>query len=426
MNYNAIFNFNKEITSEFVVAGIKNIDYIKIFYNFLCSIGISIAIILMLIDIPYLNNSYSFEEKSILIITRLNEKDANDEINSIESYSNIILNLISSGLPEKIEEIKRGIEKKRKSITLIPPKKKKESIKNYKTNRKREHYYLSSLITRQRRSRKDSIILALITIVSVTSYFTAIFYFQSKIVNYLNINVSASSKISDLSNSFGYISTSEFILKTYQMEKFKKLSSDKQIFLKNFKNSFDILSNFFIDSVKTFFINDIIEDNIKNQLNLILNENMCNVIKNNVCNQNKIRSAFKFGILGFLSEKMKYLREVLPELEGNLIRKVLFSDQEKFEEEILKNYLMMIGIYKLEEIVKNANDEIIKKLFNQLLLLFLLGGGLCATILGFILLYQCVYIKNKMLASKRLLLLIPTFKYSENSILTLIKNLCQN
>eukprot|EP00828_Plagiopyla_frontata_P013078 TRINITY_DN1761_c0_g1_i4.p2 TRINITY_DN1761_c0_g1~~TRINITY_DN1761_c0_g1_i4.p2 ORF type:complete len:222 (-),score=20.62 TRINITY_DN1761_c0_g1_i4:762-1427(-) len=91
-NYDILFSEVEEQMNIFMDSGNSNLDSLISFYLIITIVGLVAAILLQLINMPFLLNSFTLQEKLLTLISRVNEKDCAIEI---ALYNGYIANLNS-------------------------------------------------------------------------------------------------------------------------------------------------------------------------------------------------------------------------------------------------------------------------------------------------------------------------------------------
>ena len=410
-----------EKIKNYLAKGKINLDYLVNFYKLLTSLGICLALIFLLINIPFLNKSFKFEENIVLVIARIYEKEAVEEIEKLYDFKEKINALVKNGNYELeiygINNYKNrtNLNKRNKTYLSSTPNKNNNKIK-------KRQYYLSELIRKRTKSKIIPFFMTLLSIFLVIIFFSVIISSETSFTKNIESAFSINKEFSELSIAFSYCISIEPLLSFFTLGFTISANyySGKEIYLKNYKKNFEILikiSNSILNSKRN------IDSDLNNRINYILKENCCNLITDAKCKNLIIKESFSHGFYGYLNEQIKFMREILPLFESNQRNIVIYKSVQEFENEKMREYISLKTLQFININIQEINNEIIKRLIKQLNYLFYSGGVSCAIALLFILYIQFRYIKQNLKNSKRMLLFIPIKKHSENSTLILIKNL---
>ena len=343
-NYQEIHSFNVKEIKSFFDDSQEEIDYLIYFYNILSITGISSSIILLLLNVPYLNECYAFEEQVIMIITRTHSSNALNEILKMRRFKREIKNLLKGST--KKEYILGNISK-----AFVHTLKKQSTNKIANRYAQREHNFLSSLIYSQKRSKKESFIMIIISIISVCGYFCLIFYFQIKIKDTLNNILIINNKFKEFKNAFGYLNIAE--TKFFNISNLEK--NEKIEYFNNYKLYIAKMLDFYVNSINIFIINENLHGESKKEFEKIFYEKICVIIKDKLCDENS--KNYNISFVDYLSERLKWLREIIPSINnGHAI------NYETLQKNFIKAFLILKIIHYFEIKIDNLGIVIINRL----------------------------------------------------------------
>lgn len=268
----------------------------------------------------------------------------------------------------------------------------------------------------------------MMAIVVVVIFFIVIFYFSQTIRNLLENSIDLDRHISELSNFVDTLQTLPNIILTFNFTDASNKVSNEQI--KNIRNLyqdlFDGFNQIYSDLLNNFLYNPEITQTYKDQLRSIMNDDICNIINENSCKLISFND-FQYGLNGYFATLMKNLRELDPYVTSKSSYDIAFLkdyfDKNHLRNSLLDNIIILSARDQFIEIAKNAFDDQITKVFDNILLLFLLGGSACSFFLSFIFLALYYKIKNSYVNIRTVLLMIPSKKLKEDSTLYLLRNL---
>lgn len=423
-NYNALFQINSKVEQMFLQQAEDTKDSLISFYLILSIFGLTFAILLQLVNIPFFFKYYILIEKILMTVARISESECLNEIKIYESYINKLKSTTDEYLTYDFM-----IEEKRatKKLGYIFG---NSAISNNlrKPNQSITSGYLSSKIANQKLKKKNTIILNMMAIVVVVIFFIVIFYFSQTIRNLLENSIDLDRHISELSNFVDTLQALPNIILTFNFTDASNKVSNEQI--TNIRNLYqDLFKGFnqiYSDLLNNFLYNPEITQTYKDQLRSIMNSDICNIINENSCKLINFND-FQYGLNGYFATLMKNLRELDPYLTSKSSYDIAFLndyfDKNHLTNSLLDNIIILSARDQFIEIAKNAFDDQITKVFDNILLLFLLGGSACSFFLSFIFLALYYKIKNSYANIRTVLLMIPSKKLKEDSTLYLLRNL---
>ena len=422
-NYQSIFSANAQIESNFLSQAQDNKDSLSTFYLVLSIVGLTVAIFLQLINIPFFLQYYGLIEKILMVVARVTEPECIHEIKIYENY----LNKLKSKKDEYLNYEFLLDEKN-------PPKKTLKFVQaNITANVKKNQSnfssgYLSSRITNQKLKRTNTHLLNLLTIIIVTIFFSVVFVFSNVIQGLLQNSIFLDQNMLRLSNSLDVLESLPEVLIPFnftsnsQYLKPNEWNELAQIYQDNF---FDF-NVFFKDIVKNFGLNTDIGQTYRDSLQALLTTDLCQTLSISLCSYLS-NDNFLYGMNGDLAIVIKDLREkqsyIIPSSPLNMLVIVELYNMEILFQNLINTLILLDVRDRFIEIGKNALDDRINTAYQGILLLFLLGGSACSIFLSVIFLLLYFKIKSNYMNLRSILLLIPFKKLREDSTLYLLRNL---
>jgi len=420
-NYDTMANTNIAIEMNFLSEANNNKDSLSVFYLILSIVGLTVAIFLQLINIPFFIQYYTLIEKILMVVARITETECNNEI---KIYDNYVAQLKSKTDEYLNHEFLAEEKIKKKKIQFV-----QTSVTN--AVKKHSNYtsgYLSSRISNQKLRRVNTHLLNLLTIVIVTIFFSVVFVYAGVIQDLLDNSVNLDQNIAKLSNSIDILETLPNILLTNDLKtKETALKPEEfQSLLGLYNRTFADFSNYYNSFLNDFMYNSDIASNYVSTLENIMSNDDCQVFSMQHC-QLLTNNNFFYGLNGYFAFLVKNLNELNPYiLQNNSLNSV--NEQVLFGNDVaFQNLLNILLVFSVRDqfviIAKEALDDQINKAYQGILLLFLLGGSACSFILSIIFLSLFFKIKTNYMNLRTILLLIPFKKLREDSTLYLLRNL---
>eukprot|EP00828_Plagiopyla_frontata_P013080 TRINITY_DN1761_c0_g1_i8.p2 TRINITY_DN1761_c0_g1~~TRINITY_DN1761_c0_g1_i8.p2 ORF type:complete len:248 (-),score=19.59 TRINITY_DN1761_c0_g1_i8:38-781(-) len=234
--------------------------------------------------------------------------------------------------------------------------------------------------------------------------------------------------------STNYLTCMQYSIMSVYSDKVKDdkyLSEEQLLYQKShYLAMLDMLQEFEINHVNTFYLSDDLDADQQDKFQSLFNDDICTFPKfsNSFhCELAEIQDNFQFGLLGGLFHQLKYLNEIQPFIEAPLS-----MTQEDFDSiyntQAITSHITALQVLEMQIItisntLNEINSEIMSRLFVQLEFLFILGGGMTTIVLMILLVNQNMHISSTLLKLKRLLLIVPSFKWQDQTTLNLIKQI---
>lgn len=422
-NYKKLFEINSNIENMFLNRANETKDSLISFYLILSIFGLTFAIFLQLINIPFFYKYYNLNEKILMTVARISESECIGEIKIYDNYINKMKSTTDEYLNyEFLAEEGKSSKKKKDFLQTSMPSSWKKNNSNYSSG------YLSSRIMNQKLKKKGTNILNLLTIILVLIFFIVIFVFSSTIKNLLENSIELDKSISELSNSVDILKSLPNILLIRNYTNLKDRISPQiiQNISNLYENTFDSFNLIYTDLLNKFQYNGEIPEEYKHILGNLIIDDICEQIQNSYCKLERFNN-FLYGFNGYFAVLIKQLRELNPYIFSEFQYDVSFIQQIFNQDNAYQNLIDDIIVFEARDkflnIAKSAFDDQINKAFDNILLLFLLGGSGCCLALSFIFLALFYKIKMNFTNIRSILLMIPFKKLREDSTLYLLRNL---
>ena len=421
-NYDTMSRTNIQIENKFLSSANNNKSSLSVFYLILSIVGLTVAVFLQLINIPFFIQYYSLIEKILMVVARITEAEVNNEIKIYEGY----ISKLKSKTDEYLNfEFLAEERKKKKALQFV------QTSVSHELSKKPSNYssgYLSSRISNQKLKRINTHLLNLLTIAIVTIFFSVVFVFSGTIQNLLDNSIKLDQNIAKLSNSLDILQTLPNIILTNDLKPKENslLPEEFQSLLEIYNSTFLDFSNYLDDFLTNFVYNDAITTNQKNMLQSIMNSDDCAVLSLPHCSL-ITKNNFYYGLNGYFGVMVKNLRELNPYILQTVSIDSNFKQTFFTDDAIFQNVLNVILVFSVRDqflqIAKQALDDQINQAYKGILLLFLLGGSACSLLLSVIFLTLFFTIRTNYMYLRTILLLIPFKKLKEDSTLYLLRNL---
>lgn len=398
------------------------------FYVYLTVSGIISALLLQFIGYPLYRKYYQYLEKILVLISRIQEHDCDNELYKLKRFLHYLDSANESYMMTNVKKLEgeKILTNKLKKNT----KKMKENYSDYKKKLKesKKSYYLTSRIAFQQLSPYNFKIVLFLSIFMIAGYYGGAFLFLFKIRDYLSYSNQIISFSTTISSNLNIINLTHKLLITSNFVEEKTYIDTKD--LDQLKDIFQTSLNITKKQMETQIEipNNIVPEIYLDKIRLVLNNDSC-IYDLNLLDCTKIQSnPFKYGLREYISyflNKLQLIQDKIMNPENLSLLEVqsILLKEENISESIFFYHILERTLSILHKEASTASYNLIDELYSQMFLLFIMGGVLCSVVWGLLFAIRMRMMWSEVELSKRMLLLIPLEKLNEESTMHLMRNL---
>ena len=403
-------------------------DSFTAFYIYLTVTGIISALFLQILSFPFYKKYYKYLEKVLVLVTRLQEKECDNELYKLKHF----LHFLESNEETYMTMGITKLEGERKWLRSLEKKNLKSEDNNNDYERRakkaKKSNYLTSRINNHQINMRSFKIVLFLAVAVITGYYGGAFLFLFQINNYLNY----ANKIMEFTNSLYWSSNSlklskRFLVDWYYVRDQAYVNKDdianlKWLFNESMKTMQSTLE------IRIDIPNGEVPDSYLEGIKAVLNNDSCHYAINSrdcaLLDQNYFKFGLRSYMLSFLNKIALQQNQILSHEKLGIddVRSLLSPEATMFLG-VVTYKIMEKTLNILEVESTNSTQDLLNALYNNLFLLFVLGGILCSLVWGLLALLRMKKMWNEIHLSKKLLILIPINKLNEESTLHLMKNL---